>query len=163
MTAVATIPHEKFNLAKLETATLPETFADMEKLLKEAGIIVEHASGVLADEWPLVEKKRLVNVPFILATWTVSKADDPNNAGSGQYIVCRGMTKDGKRFRFADGSTGIMAQLVKLTKERIADGGYSAPNAGLLVPAGLTASEYSFIDEKGKATPATTFYLSNGE
>ena len=161
MTELAVIPADKFNVSRLEVAELPESFDAMMKVLHASGVEVDLASNVLADEWPVVDKARLINVPFVLATWTVSKPED-NSEGGGQYLVCRGITKDNKRFRFADGSTGIMAQLVKLTRERIAAGSKS-PNAGLYVTAGLTKSDYTFTDDKGKTQPATTYYLSNGE
>lgn len=160
MTEVAVIPQDRFNVAKFESAELPETFDAMVAALHSSGIEIENAAGVLADEWPLLEKKILVNVPFILATWTVSKPGEGDNGG--QYIVCRGITKDGRRFRFADGSTGIFKQLAKLTHERVVNGS-ATPNAGLLVPGGLTVSQYDYTDEKGKTTKAETYYLSNAE
>lgn len=164
MADVQLIPTAEFNLAKLSEIALPENFDSAMAALTSVGITVENAAGVLADEWPLFEKAKLVNVPFVLLTWTVSNPDDSaNSANGGQYLVCRGMTKDGRRFRFADGSTGIMAQLVKLTRERV-DAGSKTPNAGLLVNGGLTKSDFTYTDPAtGKSTPATTFYLSNAE
>ena len=160
MTEVAVIPQDKFNVVRFENATLPESFDELAAMLHDAGITIEHAAGVLADEWPVVEKKSLVNRPFILATWVVS---EPGKGDfESQYIVCRGITKDGKRFRFADGSTGVFRQLAKLTEERVKAGSASA-NAGLVVPGGLTVSEYDYKDEKGKVTKASTYYLSNAE
>jgi hypothetical protein len=160
MTEVAIIPQDRFNVAKLADLELPESYDQMLALLNESGIEIDNAAGVLADEWPLLEKKVLVNVPLILATWVVSEPGKGDNGG--QYIVCRGMTKDGRRFRFADGSTGIFKQLVGLTKQRVQDGS-ATPNAGLLVNGGLTVSEYDYTDEKGKVTKAQTYYLSNAE
>jgi hypothetical protein len=160
MSEIAVIPQDRFNVARLNDATLPETFDELRALLHESGIEVDHAAGVLADEWPVVEKKTLINKPFLLATWVVSepgKGDFEN-----QYIVCRGITKDGKRFRFADGSTGVFRQLAKLTEERVVNGS-ATPNAGLFVPGGLTVSQYDYKDEKGKTTKAETYYLSNAE
>lgn len=160
MTEVAIIPQDKFNVAKFESAALPESFEEMMLALHDSGITIENAAGVLADEWPLLEKKVLVNIPFVLATWTVSKPGEADNGG--QYIVCRGITKDGRRFRFADGSTGIFKQLSKLTFERV-QAGSTSPNAGLLVNGGLTVSQYDYTDDKGKTTKAETYYLSNAE
>jgi hypothetical protein len=160
MSEVAVIPQDKFNIARLADAKLPETWEEMVSLLNESGIEVGIASDVLADEWPIVEKKTLVNKALMLATWSVSEPGQGDF--ENQYIVVRGITKDGKRFRFADGSTGIFKQLVNLTRERVTNGS-ATPNAGLYVPGGLTVSEYDYKDEKGKTTKAQTYYLSNAE
>jgi hypothetical protein len=160
MTEVAVIPQDKFNVARLVDAKLPETWDEMVSLLNVSGIEVDLAVDVLADEWPIVEKKKLINKALMLATWSVSEPGQGD--GGGQYIVCRGITKDGKRFRFADGSTGIFKQLVNLTRERV-NNGSATPNAGLYVPGGLTVSEYEYTDDKGAKSKASTFYLSNAE
>lgn len=161
MSEVAVIPQDKFNLAKLVDAKLPESWDEMVSLLNESGIEVDLAVDVLADEWPIVEKKALINKALMLATWSVSNPEESGDF-EGQYIVVRGITKDGKRFRFADGSTGIFRQLVKLTRERVQNGS-ATPNAGLYVPGGLTVSQYDYVDEKGKKSKAETYYLSNAE
>jgi hypothetical protein len=160
MSEVAVIPQDRFNIARLADAKLPETWDEMVSLLNESGIEVELAVDVLADEWPVLEKKKLVNVPMMLATWSVSKPGDGD--GVGQYIVVRGITKDGRRFRFADGSTGIFKQLAYLTEQRVVNGS-ATPNAGLYVPGGLTVSEYDYTDDKGNKSKAQTYYLSNAE
>lgn len=159
-TSVEVIPTDVFNVARLASAELPETFTGMLELLRESGITVEAASDVLADEWPEIDKAKLINVNFVLTTWQVSK---PGESDTGnQYLVCRGITSDGKRFRFTDGSTGIMAQLVNLTRQRIKNG-QATPNAGLHAVSGLTVSEYTFTDDKGKTQPAKTYYISGNE
>lgn len=160
MSEVAVIPQDKFNVARLADAKLPETWEEMVSLLNNSGIEVELAANVLADEWPVLDKKKLINVPMMLATWSVSEPGQGD--GGGQYIVVRGITKDGRRFRFADGSTGIFKQLVKLTHERVVNGS-ATPNAGLYVPGGLTVSEYDYTDDKGAKSKASTYYLSNAE
>jgi hypothetical protein len=161
MSELALIPQEQFNIAELSTdVALPETWADFAELLKASGIGMDHASAVLADEWPEVDKAKLVNVPLAIALWTIS---EPGKGDfDGQYIVVRGMTQTGERFRFADGSTGIFRQLRKLTGERIRDG-HPTPNAGLFAPRGLRVSEYEYTDDKGKKSKAQTFYISNEE
>lgn len=159
-TTTLVIPQDRFNLAALASVEkLPETFDSMLELLKQSGIEIDHASAVIADEWPVIEKAKLINVPFVLATWTVSNPDDGEN---GQYIVCRGITEKGVRFRFADGSTGIMSQLVKLTRERLQNGS-ATPNAGLYVASGLTKSDYQFTGDDGKKQSATTYYINAAE
>lgn len=158
--AVAVIPADRFNVTKLEwdQVELPETFEAAWKLLEAQGVTVDRAEEVLPDEFPEVDKKDLVNVPVMLLTWVIS---EPGKGDfDGQYVVVRGITRQGKRFRFSDGSTGIYRQLCKLTEKRVRDG-YSTPNAGLIIEKGLVKSDYTFTDEKGKQQPGTTFYLAN--
>lgn len=160
MTEVANvIPQDVFNVARLTAIELPDTFAAALAAVQtiNGGQEVESSADVLADEWPEVAKKQLVNVPFLAVTWSVSA---PESSETGQYIVVRGITKDGRRFRFADGSTGIMSQLVKLTRERI-NAGHPAPNAGLVCEMGLTSSKYKTTDAAGKPIDAETFYVAN--
>lgn len=159
MTEVAVIPQDVFNVARLADITLPDSFDSALAAVQtiNGGQVVEAAADVLADEWPEVAKKQLINVPFLAVTWSVSS---PDSSETGQYIVVRGMTRDGRRFRFADGSTGIMSQLVKLTRERIT-AGHPAPNAGLLCEMGLSSSKYKTTDAAGKPIDAETFYISN--
>lgn len=161
MSELALIPQEQFNIVKLpEDVQLPESWEDFAQLLKAEGIQLDHAAGVLADEWPEIDKERLVNTPLAIATWTIS---EPGKGDfDGQYVVVRGMTKDGQRFRFADGSTGVFRQLRKLTGERVRDG-HPTPNAGLYAPRGLRVSEYEYTDDRGNKSKAKTFYISNEE
>lgn len=159
-TAVVAIPADKFNLTKFENIeVLPDSWDSALAFMKENGVTIDNAAAVLPEDFPLIEKKDLVNVPLALFNWTISDPNDSNNKGDGQYLVVRGITQGGKRFRFADGSTGIYQQLVKLTAQRIRDG-YVTPNAGLIVEKGLTKSEYTYTDDKGKKSAAVTFYLS---
>lgn len=154
----ALIPADLFNVAKLETAKLPETFDAALALFEEAGMPIDSAAEVLADEFPEVSKEKLVNVPFLAMTWTVSKEA---GKGNNQFITVRGITKDGRRFRFADGSTGIFAQLAKLTEGRVR-AGHASPNAGLYCPAGLRYSEYDYTNPNtGEVGKARTYYLNN--
>jgi len=162
MTEVNVIPTDVFNVAKLSEIELPDSFEAAVKALHGMGASVDNAAGVLEDEFPEIDKERLINREILLLTWSVSKPGE-GEFGDGQYLVVRGITRDGKRFRFADGSTGVMAQLVGLTRKRINEKTHKVPNAGLLCPTGLTKSEYMYTDEKGKQTPAKTYYVSNAE
>lgn len=153
----AVILQDEFNLATLSAFGLPESFADALSALTSVGATPDSAAEVLADEWPLVEKDSLVNVPFLLVQWAVS---NPESSENGQYIVARGMTKENKRFRISDGSTGICQQLVSLTLDRMKNG-HPAPNSGLLCEKGLRKSDYKTTDSAGKPINATTFYVNN--
>jgi hypothetical protein len=159
MTEVAVIPQDVFNVARLSSIELPDSFEAALAAVQtiNGGQVIDSSADVLADEWPEAAKKSLINVPFLAVTWSVSA---PESSETGQYIVVRGMTKDGRRFRFADGSTGIMSQLVKLTRERV-NAGHPAPNAGLLCEMGLSVSNYKTKDAAGKAIDAETFYIAS--
>jgi hypothetical protein len=160
MSELAVIAPEKFNLTKIswDDVQAPDSFESALALLEGNGVTVDTAAVVMPDEFPEIEKKDLVNVPVMLLTWNISNPE--RGEFEGQYIVVRGITRAGKRFRFSDGSTGIFQQLRKLTGVRIQQG-YSTPNAGLIVEKGLVKSDYTFTDDKGKPTNATTFYLAN--
>ena len=160
MSELAVIEQSEFNLTKInwEDVQAPATFDDAVALLNAQGVTIDTAAVVMPDEFPEVDKKDLVNVPLMLLTWNIS--DPTKSEFEGQYIVVRGITRMGKRFRFSDGSTGIFQQLRKLTGVRRAQG-YATPNAGLVIEKGLVKSDYTFLDEKGKPANATTYYLAN--
>jgi hypothetical protein len=157
MTETQAIVQSDFNLTALSDVGLPESYQEAFKALEALGGTVEHAADVLADEWPLVEKESLVNVPFILMQWAIS---NPETSENGQYLVARGMTKEGARFRISDGGTGIKDQLISLTQRRMRDG-HAAPNTGLLCAKGLRVSRYDTKDAAGKTIKAETFYINN--
>jgi hypothetical protein len=157
MTENAVIVQSEFNLTSIANIELPENFDAALAALKVIGGDIELASVALADEWPLVEKESLVNVPFLAMQWSVS---NPENSEHGQFMSVRGMTKTGERFRISDGGTGIMTQLVQLTQKRITDG-HAAPNTGLLCGKGLRVSQYTATDAAGKVIKAETYYINN--
>ena len=152
----AIIPVAEFNVAPLTEIAVPENFAQALDILASAGVEVSDASVDMADDFPEIAKEKLVNRPFLMLGWTVS---DPETSENGQYVVVRGITSEGQRFRFADGSTGIFRQLARLTYERVQNGS-ATPNAGLLCPNGLSRSDYTTMID-GKPTKATTFYVNN--
>jgi len=160
MSEIAMINQSEFNLTKVswDDIAVPETFDEAVALLNAQGVLIETAEQVNPDAFPEVAKEKLVNVPIMLLTWNIS---DPDRLEfENQYIVVRGITKAGKRFRFSDGSTGIFKQLKQITQKRIAQGN-PTPNAGLVIENGLVKSDYTFMGENGKPQAATTFYLAN--
>lgn len=159
-TELAIVDPAAFNLARIEwdNITLPESMDEALALFRDSGIQVDQASVVMPDEFPEIDKKDLVNVPMMLLTWNISNPE--RGEFEGQYIVVRGITQSGKRFRFSDGSTGIFAQLRKLTGIRVQQGS-PTPNAGLLINKGLVKSDYTFTNDQGKPQNATTYYLAN--
>lgn len=160
MSELAIIAPEQFNLTKInwDDVQVPDSFDEAVALLNQQGVVIDTAAIVMPDNFPEIDKKDLVNVPIMLLTWNISNPE--RGEFDGQYIVVRGITKAGKRFRFSDGSTGIFRQLRNLTGQRIQQG-YATPNSGLVIEKGLVKSDYTYQDEKGKPTNATTYYLAN--
>ena len=103
-------------------------------------------------------KDKLINVPFLILTWTWHKSDH----GDGQYVAMEVVTKFNDKLVILDGSakSGIAAQLREIEQTRI-DNGYSASaRSNLLVPRGLEKSIYDYVDEDGAVESGTTYYLS---
>lgn len=155
----------EFNVVKqsdLEGDLLPDSWESAIAAMESIGATISRADEDLADDYPVIDKERLINRPFMALTWSISK---PANESYGTpYIVVRGILRGGKRFRFTDGSTGICEQLIKLTEQRIKSG-FAVPNAGLICPNGLRKSEYTYrdTDKDGNPVdaPASTFYIDN--
>ena len=150
------IPQEAFNVAPLSSIPMPETWEDA-MAFAESVAHISKSSEDLPDEWPEVDKEKLVNVPFFVVAWTIS---DPADMEYGQqYVVVRGITRMHQRFRFTDGSTGIYAQLRRLTAQRLKrEDAAPYANSGLVCENGLTKSEYT-KNVNGQATRATTYYI----
>lgn len=114
--------------------------------------IVNVAETELSTGFSVVtDKNSLVGVPFILLDWTFSMGD------MGEFVSANIITRDDRKLILNDGSTGICAQLHRLT-----------PGAPIGVARGLRKSEYARKDENGEVIlnpktgqpeRATTFYL----
>jgi hypothetical protein len=100
----------------------------------------------------VIEKDKVIGVPFIVMEWRFNEGD------FGEFCSAAIVTKNGDKFVINDGSTGIRLQLQMVTAARIAQGKVN-PQAGLMVPNGLTVSSYE-TEIDGKMTKARTFYLS---
>ncbi len=146
---------------EIETASYDETYA-MTLTTPEAlaayfaSLGVDVASvddGIISLE--VVDKETLIGKPFLMESWRF------NDAGKfGTFVSVVAMDKDGNRFVFNDGSTGVAVQLAELSTYREAHG-HPLPYAGRMVKHGLRVSEYDYTDENtGKVTPAKTFYLN---
>jgi hypothetical protein len=151
--------------------TVPATVDDVTlALLREYGVDVE----VVIDpselvDYELVEKDELVNVPFII----VEVLEKYSEEFGGMYAVVRGITYEGQRVVFADGSSGIASQLFQVIEHHNEfrrpiddDGekGYST-KIGIPVPGGLKKNQYmtKVVNEKTgekEAKSATTYRLS---
>lgn len=132
------------------------TFEDAAKFLTDRGYTATTVDEYLSDGFEEVDKKDLINRTFIIVMAKVSFSQEytTDDGDPAPFVILKVITKDGKRFRFSDGSTGISNQIMMLEAKR--EGGA----VGAIMPKGLTVSEYKFVDEKGKETPAKTYYLA---
>lgn len=115
-----------------------------------------------------VEKSTLEGVEFLAIEWSFLEGD----YGS-EYVFVIGITRDGRKFLFTDGGSGMVAQFRRITARRVV-AGHPNPFRGLQVPRGLRASEYATIadpkhpdngkpapkDYTGKVSSSTTYYLA---
>lgn len=118
-----------------------------------------NAGDVLGDGFTIIKDKDvLINIPFLILDWREVLGDQ------GLYASVRLITSDGRKYRIADGSTGILSQLSDLVEKDV--------TRGIFVKAGLVKSEY-WIDENGNifkdrdkvpegatVKPGSTFYLA---
>ena len=129
-------------------------FSDAISLAESVYGTVALSSEVLGDGFTLVEKDKLVGVPFVLIDYTVhtSSTNFDENGEGLKFVTVRCVTQEDKRVAFNDGSTGVARQLRDLAAREI--------YGGIYVQNGLRASEYEVLDAKGRKSSATTYYLS---
>lgn len=108
------------------------------------------------------EKAELENVPFFIRSWRFAIDKDTERP----YVVVHTVTKENELIILTDGSTGIFAQLDKLSRQRIA-AGHATPFENALVANGLRYSEYGVTAEGKPAkagekidSKARTYYLA---
>lgn len=121
---------------------------DIVNLASERDIPTTNIADVLGDGFSLLDNKTLLlDVPFVIVTWTLSTGD------IGEFATVRLMTRDGRKLIINDGSTGIRDQIKSMINR-----GVQPPT---MVVRGLRVSRYSYTDPAtGKVTPAETFYLN---
>ena len=131
-----------------------DSFSDAMALAENVYGTVQLSSEVLGDGFTLVEKDKLVGVPFVLIDYTVhtSTTNFDENGEGLKFVTVRCVTEEDKRVAFNDGSTGVARQLRDLAAREI--------YGGIYVQNGLRASEYEVLDAKGRKSSATTYYLS---
>ena len=129
-------------------------FSDAISLVENVYGAVALSSEVLGDGFTLVEKDKLVGVPFVLIDYTVhtSTTNFDKNGEGLKFVTVRCVTEEDKRVAFNDGSIGVARQLCDLVVREI--------YGGIYVQNGLRASEYEVLDAKGRKSSATTYYLS---
>jgi hypothetical protein len=130
------------------------SFDDAKGMLDSTGIVLESMSDY-GTGFSIMEKSKLVGVPFLILEWRFNNSD----LNEGGFVSVAAVTKHDDKVIFNDGSTGILAQLRMVTEQRT-ERKHPTPQAGLIVADGLTRSDYSYTDDKGKTIPASTYYLS---
>lgn len=136
--------------AMMEVTTFDEALA----ILSASGVVAESISDFGAG-FTVVDKARLVNVPFVILEWRFNSSE-LNDAG---FVSLSVVTKNNDKWVINDGSTGILQQLIRVTRVR-RQRKHATPQNGLAVPAGLSVSNYRYTDAEGKERPASTYYLN---
>ncbi len=146
-------------LTKQELEAFPTTPAEIQAYLERLGLAPEDVD-YRSSEYDLTDKADLVGVPLFLVQWEEKVSQDYG----GFYVVVHAIRQDnGDKIVFADGGTGIAAQLIGLIEKRTIQG--LVPEAwrhGLMVKKGLVRSDYDSHESKatGEIVPAgTTYYL----
>lgn len=131
-----------------------ESFAEAFQLATEVADTVGHEivfSDELGDGFTGLDKagkRQLVGKQFIMLTANFGHDETTNT----DYVVCRVVTSDNEKYRFADGSTGIYQQILTLVEKT---GGF----VPIMARKGLRASDYTTKDKNGDTIRATTFYI----
>lgn len=94
------------------------------------------------------DKSLLVGVEFAIVGWKFYPGT------YGDFVSLHVLTRDGRKIIVNDGGSGICAQMALINRKA------QGKRAVVRVPKGLTRSDYTYVDDKGKETPASTFYLS---
>lgn len=115
LTAIQTM-EQAVNLAKLEH--LPEEVA------------ADYGTG-----FHVVDKATLLGISLFIIQWRFSMGE------RGPMVSAEAVTKHNEKVVIVDGSTGIRDQLIEVTRKR-QEREYARPQAGLMVPNGLTVSHY---------------------
>lgn len=111
-----------------------------------------NAAEDIAGEFELVDKSKLVEVPFVILDFRFSDG----LGATGQKVSVEVMTKTGEKLVFNDGSTGVFTQIADHEedwKDQIANG------RPILISNGLRVSEYTYKAPDGSEKPAKTYYL----
>lgn len=124
-----------------------KSFSDALAVLETAGVAITDITDY-GDGFAVVAKDALVKVPFVILDYKFADGDYGEN-----FTIIRAVTKFDQKVIITDGGTGIRKQVEDLDRRGVV--------GGVLVPNGLTVSEYSYTDEKtGEVTPAKTYYFA---
>lgn len=131
------------------------SFEDALALVQETyGDVLDAADEIGSGFVLLKDKNKLVDVPFIILSFSFPEGDFTDENGlKSHFSVMRVVTERGDRYVVVDGSTGIYDQLDQFY-------GRSGRNGGMMVKGGLRRSDYEYTDAQGKTSPASTYYLN---
>lgn len=152
-----------------QLVTKEDVVADLRAKFGDDGLA--YADELLGTGWERVKddevaKAQLCEKPCVIYYWAFSPGDfrDPETGALRDFVTMWIVTEDDRRYIVTDGSTGICADLAKLTNR-------TGRQHGLGLRRGFRRSDYKIgvMDEwKGKVVPrdyegptepATTFYI----
>lgn len=134
-TTVARQESRAFNEVSIMDPSLFASFEDAVAAFEEMGITVDTAdSTTVGDGFTAIDKAELINRKCLFITWHLDSG--ANRIGDRGFLIIRGVTQDGIRFRITDGSTGLAQELRELSTKRT-KAGQTGANAGLILPRGL--------------------------
>lgn len=104
-----------------------------------------YSADIFGDGFPLVDKEKLLGLEFVMLDFSYVKASEESEK---EYVNVRAMRRDGVKFCFNDGGTGVMAQCAEFEAQ-------TGRRGGLVASRGLRVSRYIYNGDK-----ATTFYFN---
>lgn len=126
-----------------------KSFDDAMALFAQQGMavssITDYGDGFQAG----ADKSDFVNVKFVIVDLKIVSGEK-SDYGS-DFAVVWIVTVDGRKAILSDGGTGVCEQVKTLISRKAA--------LPIMCEKGLTVSEYDYVDEKGKKTPAKTYYF----
>jgi hypothetical protein len=142
-----------------------DSFAAAVEAIGTLGVPIESMTDYGTGFELLKEKTSLVGVPLLIVQWSFY----PGEYGD-DFVSVECVTKDGRKFIFNDGSTGICKQLKSVAASRRGKS-HPEPQAGLMVTGGLVQTSYWFNSDTKETSskpqtekgwgPASTFYLAD--
>lgn len=122
------------------------SFDDAVALLASSGVtpvdVTDYGTG-----FDVIDKQRLVDNPFVILEYKFAKGDFGE-----EFAIAYVVTESGEKGILTDGGTGVCKQLQSLAAQNVWN--------GIVCRKGLDRSDYEHVDENGKRTPATTYYLA---
>lgn len=166
MSEIANIEITAANVAQFYTQTADDInrVVTWDEAIAESGFAPEDIT-YLSSPYTILkgdEKAVLLNKPFYARAWRFAVDKDTERP----YVVVHAVTKENDLFILTDGSTGIYAQFVALTRRRLEEG-HASPVEHAMIVNGLRVSEYGLNAENQPAKPGekvtgkgTTYYLA---
>lgn len=144
--AEVSIPGQNYGVEELAgISSFEDALALVKEKMGDAGVGV--ADQEIGDGFKLLENKDvLIGAEMLLVTWDFHQGDH------GEFVSAKVVTVDGTKYIVNDGSSGIRDQLMAYSAKKNSQG-------GLFCRKGLRRSNYTYTDENGKESPATTYYL----